>query len=134
MEGYCSYCTNLPMHIQWVLLNIIPSVHSLSMILSGIFHYPGSYICGIRTMYVHNLPRTDLQCASGRVYSCEQLAEASTSTCLSTQSVTAKLISHECAELSCGCICCLPAARGAWQYYDHDIMPISNPSFMTIMI
>ena len=29
-------------YLQWIPLNIIPSVHPLFMILSGIFHYPGT--------------------------------------------------------------------------------------------
>ena len=92
---------------QWVPLNIIPSVHPLLMILSRILYYLRPYICSIRTAHARILPRTDLPCASARVYSCQRLAKASTSTSLSTQSVVVELISRECAESSLFWLCLL---------------------------
>ena len=143
---YCKIIENLidvklkvrtDFQIQWVPLNIIPSVHPLFMTLSGIFHYPGPYIhvyMPYKNCACAYLPRADLPRASGRVYLCQRLTEASTSTCLSAQSAAVELISRECAEsslfqlylLSTCCSRCVAVPR-LWCYA--NFMTISGIRF-----
>ena len=94
-------------------------------------------ICGIRTVHTHILFHADLPCASDHVYSCQRLAEASISTSLlvhtehDSQANQALMCRIEFISVVFA-VYLLLTIRGSGSNAIYDVMPISNPNFMTI--